>query len=143
MCCVRVCWYRARGCQRFFFAWVVFVHLRSTPAWGSGREGWFTIVGLDDSVFLVFGRLSWGSGSSRSTCFPPSFLLLILYQHDYHLIYSRVCEVMPLLFSSLLTFYIPIFFTFRYLMLNNTEKVRAILKFWCILTLYSLGQKLL
>jgi putative flippase GtrA len=37
--------------------------------------------------------------------------------------------------SEVLTFYLPIFFTFRYLSSQDHEKIARILKFWCVLSL--------
>ena len=37
--------------------------------------------------------------------------------------------------SEVLTFYLPIFFTFQYLSSQDHEKIARILKFWCVLSL--------
>jgi putative flippase GtrA len=37
--------------------------------------------------------------------------------------------------SEIMTFYLPIFFTFRALSSQSPEKVTKILKFWCVLSI--------
>ena len=45
--------------------------------------------------------------------------------------------------SEVLTFYVPIFYTFKYLGTGNPELIGKILKFWCVLTFASIIQHLL
>ena len=39
-------------------------------------------------------------------------------------------------YSELLVFYIPVFFTFKYLMANDNLRIKAILKFWVMLSFH-------
>lgn len=48
---------------------------------------------------------------------------------------AKLCQVRRLPPSEVLTFYLPIFFTFRYLSSQDHEKIARILKFWCVLSL--------
>lgn len=41
-------------------------------------------------------------------------------------------------FSELLTFWLPVFYTFKFLMNKESTRIPTILKFWCMLSCYNL-----
>jgi len=104
-------------------------------------EGWVGLLQLDWPL-LPFLLLEDGAQIAILAVVLAAVHLLLLCYYCDKLVMSFIEGVTSFIRyqcpypSSLLTFYIPIFFTFRYLMLNHSDRVRAILKFWCILTFY-------
>ena len=45
-----------------------------------------------------------------------------------------------LLASEVLTFYVPVFYTFRFLASRDPTMIARIMKFWCVLSLASILQ---
>jgi hypothetical protein len=62
--------------------------------------------------------------------------LLIGYNnYDFLAVLVKFRKVSPSSFSEVLTFYIPVFSTFRFVASRDPDKITRILKFWCVLSI--------
>jgi hypothetical protein len=67
--------------------------------------------------------------------------LLIGYNnYDFLAVLAKFREVNLYSFSEVLTFYIPVFSTFRFVASRDPDKITRILKFWCVLSIAILLQ---